>query len=251
MASKVRFADTIDKLNEIQSLGFTPDQRSNKLESVNQSTILKRNDMREHLYNSDSAQTPYRSRKVSKQEDERLETDRSLSSSLKKHQANKLSILEQSGIEVLRNGKLLDNDQLFDKIRVPDKIVRKFKVARDHNEQVQSCDRLSNNKKPFVVPPIVHEKVRKPSNMRNSMHKTKQAKTSRPIAVKAMNDKDDTELNNVKITDYQSKEMLLLTSQIFYIRQDAMQESKTSAFYRNSDNQASIKTQTSRLSSKP
>ena len=38
------------------------------------------------------------------------------------------------------------------------------------------------------------------------------------------------ELNNVKVTDLTSKEMMLLTSQIFDIRQEEMLESKTSGF---------------------
>ena len=39
--------------------------------------------------------------------------------------------------------------------------------------------------------------------MRNSMHKTKQARTSRTNPTKANLDKDDdAELNNVKITDF-------------------------------------------------
>lgn len=58
--------------------------------------------------------------------------------------------------------------------------------------------------------------MRKPSAMRNSMQKTKQARTSRTTKVDT--NEDDKELNNVKITDYQSKDMLLLTSQIFDIR---------------------------------
>ena len=84
------------------------------------------------------------------------------------------------------------------------------------------------------------------------MHKTKQAKTSRMNTTKTNLDKDDdAELNNVKITDFQSKEMLLLTSQIFDIRSDAMQESKTSGLYRNPDkknNQATLVSETSRNS---
>jgi len=47
------------------------------------------------------------------------------------------------------------------------------------------------------------------------MQKTKQARTSRSTKVETEEEK---ELNNVKITDYQSKDMLLLTSQIFDIR---------------------------------
>ena len=49
------------------------------------------------------------------------------------------------------------------------------------------------------MPPIVQDKVRKPSAMRNSMQKTKQAKTSRSTKTAT---EDDKELNNVKITDY-------------------------------------------------
>ncbi len=66
IASKVRFADTIDQLNEIHSLGFTPESHNPGRmiidHSSNQSTILKRNNVRDHLYNSDSMQTPYRPR---------------------------------------------------------------------------------------------------------------------------------------------------------------------------------------------
>ncbi len=84
------------------------------------------------------------------------------------------------------------------------------------------------------------------------MHKTKQAKTSRMNPMKTNLDKeDDTELNNVKITDFQSKEMLLLTSQIFDIRSDAMLESKTSGLYRNpeiNNKQATLVSDTSRNS---
>ena len=39
----------------------------------------------------------------------------------------------------------------------------------------------------------------------------------------------DGELNNVKVTDFQSKEMMLLTSQIFDIKPE-MNESRTSNF---------------------
>jgi hypothetical protein len=39
--------------------------------------------------------------------------------------SNKLSILA-ANIEVIRDGKVLNNDELLYKIRVPDKIVRSF-----------------------------------------------------------------------------------------------------------------------------
>jgi len=43
---------------------------------------------------------------------------------------SKLSILA-ANIDVIRDGQLLNNDELLHKIRVPDKIVRSFQVARD------------------------------------------------------------------------------------------------------------------------
>ena len=45
--------------------------------------------------------------------------------------------------------------------------------------------------------------------------------------VHANRDKDG-ELNNVKVTDFQTKEMMLLTSQIFDIKSEEMHESQTS-----------------------
>jgi len=55
---------------------------------------------------------------------------------------------------------------------VPDKIQRKFAIARDLNEQIKSCERLKN-KKPFVVAPVSHQDSDKKgkSPLRNSMAK--------------------------------------------------------------------------------
>ena len=46
----------------------------------------------------------------------------------------KLSILA-ANVEVIRNGRLLNNEDLMQRIRVPPKIVRSFQVARDPIEQ--------------------------------------------------------------------------------------------------------------------
>lgn len=64
----------------------------------------------------------------------------------------KLTILENK-IEVIRDGNVLNNDQLIKQIRVPDKIQRKFTIARDYEEQTRSCERLAvkKQKQPFVV----------------------------------------------------------------------------------------------------
>ena len=61
------------------------------------------------------------------------DTETSLNSSLNKSRGNKLTIL-QTGIQVIKDGNVLDNDQLLQKIRVPEKITRKFTVARDFAE---------------------------------------------------------------------------------------------------------------------
>jgi len=59
----------------------------------------------------------------------------------------------------------------------------------------------------------------------------KKTKKSRSNAPGGRRD-DGSELNNVKVTDFQTREMMLLTSQIFDIRAEEMQESKTSEFNR-------------------
>lgn len=38
------------------------------------------------------------------------------------------------GIEVIRDGNVLSNEQLLKQIRVPEKIQRKFTIARDYEE---------------------------------------------------------------------------------------------------------------------
>ena len=58
--------------------------------------------------------SPMRSRQGS-------ETERPLNSSIKKKKGGKLTILE-SGVQVIRDGVVLNNDSLLNNIRVPDKI---------------------------------------------------------------------------------------------------------------------------------
>ena len=49
------------------------------------------------------------------------------------------------------------------------------------------------------------------------------------------NREKDGELNNVKVTDFQTKEMMLLTSQIFDIKSEEMRESQYSQFSKKRD----------------
>ena len=46
----------------------------------------------------------------------------------------KLKILENNGLMVIRDGQVMNNEQLLDKIKVPEKIQRKFTIARDYAE---------------------------------------------------------------------------------------------------------------------
>jgi len=54
----------------------------------------------------------------------------------------------------------VNNDQLNEKIRVPEKIQRKFTIARDYADP-KSNDRLSGSKKPFSVPPLQQNSARR------------------------------------------------------------------------------------------
>ena len=63
----------------------------------------------------------------------------------RKGKAGKLTILENK-IEVIRDGNVLNNQELFNQIRVPEKIQRKFTIARDYDEQTRSCERLAAKK---------------------------------------------------------------------------------------------------------
>ena len=66
------------------------------------------------------------------------------SQSLKKQKGGgRLTILEKKGIEVVRDGKVLSNDELLNRIKVPERIQRKFTIARDYDEQTRSCERLT------------------------------------------------------------------------------------------------------------
>ena len=61
-----------------------------------------------------------------------LNDEASLSASMRK-KGKKLTNLTY-GIEIIRDGNVLSNEQLLKQIRVPDKIHRRFTIARDYDE---------------------------------------------------------------------------------------------------------------------
>ena len=158
--SKVRFADTVDE----RQIGRSADYRLNRqVQQLDDSRSKKRANQLQILENNNLVDPQYdymtpdnRSRGIAKISMEESQKQKMLPNScLKKRKAEaKLSILEQSGIMVIREGQVLNNDQLSEKIRVPEKIQRKFTIARDYAEQNKSSERLANSKKPFSVPPL-------------------------------------------------------------------------------------------------
>ena len=80
-------------------------------------------------------------------------------------------------------------------------------------------------KPPFVASTKkVEESSRKKSSIKKGSGKNKTSRSN----INRYKDNEDAILNNVKVTDYRSKEMTLLTSQIFDIKGDDMHQSRTS-----------------------
>ena len=141
-----------------------------------------------------------------------------LSASLKLHgNGAKLQLQDSQNSS---NDELNPADALLSHIRIPNNLTNRNNRYKTNNNEENP---LMKQRKPFAIPPLTNADNRR--KQPNTMRMSSMANMSKNLHKRSQSnfhDADEGKLNNVKVTDFKTKEMELLTSQIFDIKSEEM-----------------------------